>query len=174
VIEIWKSIDGFPGYEVSNIGRVKSFRRDPKGELLKPYLKGEKGKKTDYLRVRLTNDAGVQKNVRVNRIVLITFSGPPPSEKHVSCHIDGNSMNNWLLNLKWATQLENEKHKEIHGTKPIGTKVHNSKLTPAGVRRIRRVNPKCAADFKMLMAALGVSRSAICDVIKGRTWSHIV
>ena len=31
--EIWKPIEGYPGYEISNLGRIKSFRQNAKGKI---------------------------------------------------------------------------------------------------------------------------------------------
>jgi len=35
IAEIWKSVDGFENYEVSNLGRVKSLERSIKNLCLK-------------------------------------------------------------------------------------------------------------------------------------------
>ncbi|MEG0063033.1 MAG: NUMOD4 domain-containing protein [Pseudomonas sp.] len=172
--EEWRDVEGHPGYRVSNLGRVMSYKQSKAGKLVKQTVKKDHRRgKPEYLRVSLADASGVRKNKRVHRLVLIAFVGPAPSEKHVGAHIDGNTRNNWLLNLKWATQIENEADKELHGTKLIGTDVANAKLNPAAVRRIRRSNTSDSAVMKKLMADLGVSRSAITDVLKGRTWSQV-
>lgn len=174
MIEIWKAIVGYPHYEVSNIGRVRSSKSG-KLKLLKPAEKRDRHrKKPTYLRVCLRSPTGETKNKRIHRLVLEAFVGPAPSGKPYGCHIDGNSMNNWLPNLKWASAVSNEADKELHGTKLIGTSIANSKLNPAAVRRIRRSNTADPTVFKKLMSDLGVARSTILDVLKGRTWSHIV
>ena len=175
MIEEWRNVVDYPGYQVSNLGRVKSFKQSKAGVIMKQAVKKDhKRNKPEYLRVSLRDDLGVAKNKRVHRLVLEAFVGPAPSEKHMGAHIDGNSRNNWQLNLKWATQVENEADKEIHGTKLIGTDVGNAKLHPAAVRRIKRVKSWNSSLKLKFMADLGVSRSTINDVLKGRTWSHIV
>lgn len=172
--EEWRAITGFSRYRVSNIGRVTNRR----GLVLKPHVKKDsRGANVEYLRVRLRSDSGVYKNLRIHRLVLLAFVGPPPSEKHVGAHIDGNSRNNWLMNLKWATPKENEKDKAVHGTKVFGTAIPNAKLNPAAVRRIRKLavdNKLDPSDMLKLVSALGVSRHTIRDVLRGRTWSHVV
>lgn len=174
MIEEWKAIIGYPAYEVSNIGRVRSTRSG-KPKILKAAEKKDKHrKKPVYLRVALKCPLGIVKNKRIHRLVLEAFVGPAPSGKPYGCHIDGNSMNNWLANLKWGSALANEADKELHGTKLIGTAVANAKLTPAKVRQIRKAKTSDPKVFKALMARLGVARSTILDVLKGRTWSHVV
>ena len=34
--EIWKDIEGYSGYKISNLGRVKSYRKDTNGYLMSP------------------------------------------------------------------------------------------------------------------------------------------
>lgn len=74
MIEIWKNIEGYPGYQVSNLGRVKSLdrmvkgkhdsMRPKKGTILKPAVY-----RGGYLRVQL-ND---RKLYLVHRIVARAF-----------------------------------------------------------------------------------------------------
>lgn len=172
--EEWKEIDGFPSYWVSSMGRVTSLKSGT-AVLRKLSVHQDKaGKKVKYLRVGMVNDKGEKKNRRVHRLVLLAFKGQPPTAMHCGSHIDGNPFNNWSLNLKWATYKENEADKIGHGTKLLGQKLHNAKLNPAAVRKIRRVKVWTTAILKSFMATHGVSRSAIKDVRVGRTWSHIV
>jgi hypothetical protein len=171
--EDWRNIDGFPDYQVSSLGRVRSFKGLNPLFLKQSVHKKTKDSKTEYLRVRIRDDMGVEKNKRVHRLVLEAFVGCAPSEKHQAAHIDGNSRNNWLANLKWATQEENENDKELHGTKLWGSDVTGAKLNPAAVRRIRRVK-KWSSSLKLKMARdLGVSHRTINDVLSGRTWSWL-
>ena len=36
--EIWKTIEEAPSYQVSNMGRIKSFRVKPEGFLMNPLI----------------------------------------------------------------------------------------------------------------------------------------
>ena len=49
--EIWKRIEDYPNYEVSNMGRVKSFAKNKKGVI----LKGRKHKE-GYTFISLVNE----------------------------------------------------------------------------------------------------------------------
>ena len=100
MIEIWKPIPNYEElYMVSNLGRVKSVKRD---KILKEQL-NERG----YLRVSLSKN-NKQKIYSVHRLVMITFIGYEEG-KQVN-HIDGDKTNNRLDNLEWTTQSENMKH----------------------------------------------------------------
>lgn len=178
MIEVWRAIVGYPSYEVSNLGRVRSLKHSPP-MILKLSKKVEKRRpsKPTYLRIGLKNSAG-QKNKRVHRLVLEAFVGPAPSEKHIGAHIDGNSMNNWLENLKWSTQKENEADKALHGTKIFGTKAPNAKLNSSKVRRIRSMRDSetvalTRKSIEAMAVSLGVSSRTVRDVLDGRTWNHI-
>lgn len=51
--EIWKDIENYPGYQVSNLGRIKSFKQDKNGIITNGNV-SFKG----YLRKQLWNENG--------------------------------------------------------------------------------------------------------------------
>lgn len=171
--EVWKTIPGFSNYQASQYGRIRSL---VKGDPVPLKLQANKSNYCTYMRTQLINDAGESKKVRVHLVVLETFLGPRPSSKHKGCHIDGNSTNNWLLNLKWATPEENEADKAVHGTRLFGVKIHCAKLNPEKVRRIRAAYDKGwnSAIINKLIRTLGVSRTAIVDAAKRKSWKEVV
>lgn len=100
--EIWKEIDGFPDYEVSNLGRVCSFKKKyPK--ILKP------GKnRYGYLYVILYN-GGKMIGKTIHRLVAEAFVPNPDNKPQVN-HIDEDKLNNVVDNLEWVTCKENNNH----------------------------------------------------------------
>lgn len=55
--EIWKPINDYPGYEISNLGRVKSYKMDKiNGKIMNPY-KTTKG----YLQIDISLDGRARK-----------------------------------------------------------------------------------------------------------------
>ena len=119
--EIWKSIQGYEGkYEISNLGNVRSVDRfiiNSKGikhfrksQLIKPVI-SHRG----YVRVGLRNLG--KKMFSVHRLVGIAFLLNPENKPMIN-HIDGNKQNNFVGNLEWVTQSENEKHAHEMGLKP--------------------------------------------------------
>jgi len=100
--EIWKGIEEFKGYKISDIGRVKSLKR---GKII---IMKQRKDKNGYLVVNLSNN-GKKKLMRVHRLVLLAFT-PNPENKPTGNHIDADKENNKVYNLEWNTIFENNEH----------------------------------------------------------------
>ena len=102
-MEIWKEILDYPGYFVSNEGRIKSCKQDKNGKILKGKI--NKG----YITVDLRKE-GKTYNFALHRLVLSAFC-PIENEKNYTVnHKDGDRFNNTLDNLEWLTLSENTAH----------------------------------------------------------------
>lgn len=99
--EIWKKINGFEDYEISNFGRVKSFKRN-RDIILKPRKIGN-----NYLGVQLYKQKC--KNYKISRLVAIHFI-PNPSNLPCINHKDLNKHNDKVDNLEWCSYSYNNKH----------------------------------------------------------------
>lgn len=107
VNEEWKKIDGYPRYEVSNMGRVRSYtsKRTP-GKILKQMnIKGYQYVSLTEGEERTLNQA---KRIAVHRLVAMAFIPNPTNRKHVD-HIIPVSMGGKPTadNLRWVTAKEN-------------------------------------------------------------------
>lgn len=108
MIEIWKTIEGYNRYEVSNLGRIRSLNYKNTGEM--KILKGSKtGKDKKYLSLWLSDNNGNRKQFKIHRLVAEAFI-PNPDNKPQINHKDGNTFNNRIDNLEWCTNGENQKH----------------------------------------------------------------
>jgi hypothetical protein len=100
--EIWKNIQGYDGYQISNFGRVKSLGngKKRKEKILKPSKDGNK-----YLFVVLSKQ-GKRKFYLIHRLVAETFIDNPNNLPQVN-HRDEDKTNNASGNLEWCTPKQN-------------------------------------------------------------------
>ena len=103
IVENWKAIEGFPNYEVSDLGNVRLI----KGGIIKNLKKvlNTSGNK----QVSLIKE-GKQSLKLVSRLVLAAFVG---KSKLQAIHIDRDKTNDRLSNLKYGTNRENQAHHSI-------------------------------------------------------------
>lgn len=123
-IEIWKSLSGVPGIEVSTFGRVRSLDKVVSSEKYTRFQKGRILKQWDngrgYLYVSLQIN-GKKVNRRVHRLVAQTFL-PNPNCLPMVNHKDCNITNNNVENLEFCTASYNSKYREEFGnalSKPV-------------------------------------------------------
>lgn len=175
--EEWRSVLGWPGYEVSSLGHVRSWKwptakrqwaenRDRGARILRPY------RRNGYPSVVLCG-AGVGRVWKsVHVLVLEAFVGPRPTGHH-GAHGDGNPINNAVENLRWATPSENNADKAMHGTQYRGESVGSSKLTADDVRKLRDLRAAGVKNCE-LTRRFGVCRNTISNITSGRTWRTVV
>lgn len=115
--EIFVPIHGYEGlYEISNLGRVKSCKRE-----CEKYRNGnkyyqpikEKFKRTQvdrdgYIVIRLSKN-GHKSPFSIHRLVATHFI-PNPENKPTVNHLFGVKTDNTILDLEWATLSEQNKH----------------------------------------------------------------
>ncbi len=99
-MEIWKTLDRIPHYEVSNQGRVRSSLRKA-GKILKPA-----STKDGHQLVCLVKD-GQKYTSYIHRLVAEVFiPNVHPLRNYVN-HIDKDPTNNNVDNLEWVSNSEN-------------------------------------------------------------------
>jgi hypothetical protein len=159
-MEIWKKIEGFENYSVSNEGRVKND---------KIFLKLSYNKR-GYSQVVLWNK-NKNKIQTIHRLVAQAFIPNPDNKPEVN-HIDYNKTNNHVSNLEWATKKENEDHALQNGLKVKGEQNGGSKLTEIEVIEVRKLFKEGWLK-KDLAQKFGITRNSISNIIKRKFWTHI-
>ena len=128
----WKDIPGYDGvYQANPLGQIRSFKKNPKGKLLKQVEKHTGG--IVYYAVSLFKD-GVQTQTAVHRIIALTFLERQPGENVVD-HINTITTDNRVENLRWTTQrgnLENPitKERRIAAVRRAVVGKYNGKNSP--------------------------------------------
>lgn len=96
--EVWKEIPGFPDYQVSNFGRVMSYRNQyGHGPRI---IHGEKTK-TGYIQVSLN-----KRRFKVHRLVALAFIPNPDGLPQIN-HKNEIKTDNRAENLEWCTAKYN-------------------------------------------------------------------
>ncbi len=162
--EEWRTVLGFPDYEVSSLGRVRSRCYPPKVRILKLSSSG-KGP-TKYWYVSLSRDGKSRTRV-VHQLVLEAFDGP--SLDAVTRHLDGNGLNNCVTNLAWGTPKQNSADRRKHGRGNDGERNPMAKLRSVQASEIRKRVFK-RGDITQLAKELDVCPVTIGRIRRGKTW----
>ena len=118
--EEWKDIDGFPGYQASSLGNIRSFR-DYHGNITKiPRMLKFNINDDGYYELTLYTIDHRKATRRVHRLIAITFLGNHPGL--VVNHKNTNKLDNRVDNLEWVTSKQNSTlaaEAGLYKTKPV-------------------------------------------------------
>ena len=129
--EEWKWIKGYEGiYQISNHGRLKSFRESEGG-----YILSIKNKNGWYLTVNLFDGEGQRKTKRIHVLVAEAFIGEIPRGYQVH-HKDGDKQNNTVGNLAIIHPSQHRKETEkVNPQITAGMVKYNQFQRPKRVRQ---------------------------------------
>lgn len=167
--EIWLDIPNYEGYQVSNLGRVRTHNkiscnklysvRKWKDRILK--FKGN-NYKTGH-RVDLWKD-GKNKTFLVARLVAYTFYEKDINDHNTTVnHIDGNRFNNNLENLEIISLADNIRH------------AFNTGLMPYKKVKVIRKGDNQEFIFRSMVKAsefIGMNKSYVCCQIKRNVFEN--
>lgn len=179
-MEEWRPVPGYEGrYEVSNLGRCRSWRTSQGQTLAEPLIKGICRTKDGYSRVSFYKE-NTNKRFFIHRLVALVFIHNP-DEKKVVNHKNGIKSDNRAENLEWVTDVENKQHAWRMGLIPRlpirrGQASHRAILNDAQVREIRQQYLFRSPTFSRTALAqkYGVSVGSINNILLRRSWKHLV
>ena len=176
--EHWTSvIDWEDLYEISDLGQVRSkdrmiHYRDGRtrfypGTILKQCIN-----KNGYPYVGLSRDGKTTRQL-VHWLVGSAFLGPRPDGYHTR-HGPGGPGENKVTHLSYGTVIQNAEDTLRDGTRAIGTRLPQAKLTDDIVRECRARYAAGGVTIKDLADKFGVSTSTMNFVIRRKTWKHVI
>lgn len=161
--ERWLPIAGWPGYEVSSLGRVRSLKGGA------PALLNQRLNYAGRLHTSLTASHR-SKSKMVHSLVAEAFIGKRPDGMECN-HIDGDRTNNRADNLEWVTPAQNMAHAAANGLVRNGRRCNFAKLTEDDVRSIRTMAENCSNVE--IAKRFGVHREAIRKIVRRINWAHV-
>jgi len=171
-MEEWRSVQGQAGYEVSSIGRVRSWKRPgPDGEprIMRPFSSD------GYMCVEFLV-GGCRKKKFVHRLVLEAFVGPAPAGMEACHYPDQTRSNCKLSNLRWDTRKENSADKIRCGFSQLGEKGPGARVssgTAIIITMLAALEPPDRATYVEIGVALGVNTTTVRDISVGKSWPHL-
>lgn len=106
-MEKWKNIENSEVYEVSTLGRVRSWLRKGRGNWRMPTPRILKGRinQGGYRCINIAIDGKYRSRI-VHHLVAEAYIGERPDGMHID-HIDGDKLNNSVDNLEYVTPRQN-------------------------------------------------------------------
>jgi HNH endonuclease/NUMOD4 motif len=167
--ENWVGLVQFPGYDVSDLGRVRSYwiagshpqRMTSEPETLSPAINS-----VGYPRVTLKDRNRKTRYVNVHRLILECFVGMAP-EGTIGRHLNDIKTDNRLVNLAWGSHGDNRRDSYRNGTPTIGQRV--ARLTSIQVAEIKRLS-QAGRSQASIARQFGIHPSHVSKMCSGHRW----
>jgi len=174
--EIWKTIEGFEDYQISNLGRVKSFKKwkGTNERILKPYMG-----KFEYSFVWLSRDKEIYQ-FQLYKLLYENFSGDKLKDNECIHHKNRDHSDNRLENLQKMTVSDHSKHHHTEqknsnfGKDFSGENSGNHKLSKKEVLEIKQLLKEKKIRQKEMSDMYHISNSTISDIKCGRSWKYVL
>ncbi len=169
---------GFPDYQVSNLGRVRSLPRtirysngsirDLDGKILKPIKI-----KTGYYHINLWYGRKM-KMFSVHRLVALAFIPNTEGLPQLN-HMDFNKANNRFDNLEWVTPKQNSDHANDarRQKRPRGDEHGSTRVSDMQVLQIRELRAK-GMSHQSLADMFGCSQCHISDIVNLKKRAYVI
>jgi hypothetical protein len=170
--EIWRLIEisGMAPnevYEISNFGRIKSFKVDKENGII---IKGSCLKGYKILNIKLENNKRTTKYI--HKLVAENFIPKDNELQQYVIHVDFDKNNNHTENLKWVTKETMFAHQKINPNYKRGA-INYSKLTETDVIRLKKKLARGKNKLYKLAKEFGITHTQLNRIRKGENWGHV-
>lgn len=147
-------------FEISKCGIIRNAKTKA--------IKSQYVSDTGYYMITISKN-NRSKPYRVHRLLANNFIDNIGNLKEVN-HIDGNKLNNELINLEWVSHFGNMQHAFSTGlANNTGMKNGMAKLNGIKATEIKDLLKQSVSQYK-IAEMYNVSRSAILKIHLGKTW----
>jgi len=109
--EIFKTIEGYENYEISNLGNVRNKKTN---RIMK------KRNSFGYYGITLSKN-NKRFHTFIHRLIATAFIENPENKELID-HIDNDRLNNDINNLRWSSYIENNRNKPLQKNNKSGHK----------------------------------------------------
>jgi hypothetical protein len=169
--EQWKNIvienvNEIENYQISNYGRIKSFKCHPQGKIIKnPKVKGY-----EVLGVKLRNNKSTTKYI--HKLVAEHFIPKDNEMQKCVIHNDFDKCNNHISNLRWVTRQTMFAHQKINPNYKRGI-LSNAKLSETEVIRLKLQLMRGKNKLYMIAKEFGITHTQLNRIKRGENWAHV-
>ncbi|MEE4198909.1 MAG: NUMOD4 domain-containing protein [Bacteroidales bacterium] len=170
--EKWKtlSLEGIAKsekYEISNYGRIKSFKVN---KIHGTIINGSTLKGYKILNIKLEN--GKRTTKYIHKLVAELFIPKDNSMQVYVIHLDFDKSNNHVDNLRWVTKETMFAHQKINPNYKRGT-INYSKLTETDVIRLKKKLKRGKNKLYKLAKEFGITHTQLNRIRRGENWGHV-
>lgn len=170
--ERWRQIPDFSWYDVSSLGRIRSWKPDRPSQKKardKPKVMLTRLDRDGYPRITLQDDKGKKRVVRIHILVARAFLGP--AKGRLVLHKKNNRGKPHLANLEYGSYEDNNDDKYISGTHQMGENNSRAEVTKKQAKEIYRLKGKMTQI--LIAKRFDISRQAVSDIHRGITWAEV-
>lgn len=164
MMEEWRHIKNYDSYKISNKGRIYSLHSN---KIISFCLN-----KCGYPYVTLWKN-NKRKRFNIHSLVARYFLENKQRYNEIN-HIDGNKLNNDVINLEWCSRGENIQHAYDNGLRkiPKGEINANSKLKEIDVKAIIKML-KNNISVSKISEQYNVTWQCINNIKSNKSWKHV-
>jgi hypothetical protein len=169
--EVWEKLE-IPGvdeneqYEISNYGRLKSFKCKINGYIIKNTIV------TGYPAIFVKLKSGKNTTKYVHKLVAEHFISKDSEYQQYVIHVDFNKTNNHISNLKWVTRQTMFSHQKINPNYIKG-RITNSKLREVDVMRLKLKLNRDKNKPSLIAKEFGITHTQLNRIRNGENWPNI-